>query len=76
MAEKQKTIVENYIEGLNTLKAKYDDEDYLSFVDDLKANYYKSAFAKTVSLAKLREVPRHKRLETKNDIDNYFNPKK
>lgn len=76
LAEKQKTIVENYIEGLNTLKAKYDDEDYLSFVDDLKVNDYKSAFTKTVSLAKLREVPSRNRLETKNDIDNYFNPKR
>lgn len=76
LAEKQKTIVENYIEGLNTLKAKYDDENYLSFVDDLKANDYKSAFTKTVSLGKLREVPSRNRLETKNDIDNYFNPKR
>ena len=52
------------------------NEDYLNFVNNLKAKYYKSAFAKTVSLAKLREVPSRNRLETKNDIDNYFNPKR
>lgn len=76
LAEKQKTIVENYIEALYTLKAKYDDEVYLSFVDDLKADDFKSALAKSASLSKHRNVPSDKRLETKNDIDNYFNPKR
>ena len=76
MAERQKAIVENYIEGLNKLKAKYDDEYYLSFVDDLRANDYKSAFAKSISLAKLRDVPSDKIVNNKKDIDNYFNPKR
>ena len=76
LAERQKAIVENYIEGLNILKAKYDDEYYLSFVDDLRANDYKSAFAKSISLPKLRDVPSDKIVNNKKDIDNYFNPKR
>lgn len=69
-ANKQKTLVEYYIEGLNILKAKYDDKEYLTFVNDLQENNYIQAFAKTASLANLRGVQNV--LETKSDIDNYF----
>ena len=72
LAEKEKTIVEDYIEGLNILKVKYDDQEYLTFIDDLKVNDYISAFAKSASLATKRDVPDTKKLETKSDIDNYF----
>ncbi len=68
-ASREKLILENYIEGLKVLKDKYDDQKYLSFVDDLKNNNYKIAFDKTGSLAKLRGASP---LETKEDIDNYF----
>lgn len=71
-AQKQKTLVEDYIEGLNVLKDKYDDQEYLAFVEDLQNNNYITAFSKTASLAKLRGVLQEKVLETKNDIDDYF----
>lgn len=69
-AEREKTIVEEYIEGLNILKVKYDDQEYLTFIDDLKSNDYILAFAKSASLATKRGVPTP--LETKQDIDIYF----
>lgn len=72
-AEKEKTILKDYIEGLNTLKKLYDDEEYLSFVDDLRNNEYVLAFTKTTSLAELRGVDESKILRTKQDIDAYFN---
>ena len=75
-AQKEKTILTYYIDGLNTLKELYDDQEYLSFVDDLRQNEYITAFAKTVSLAKLRGVPELEILTTKETIDEYFlNPK-
>ena len=71
-AEKQKKIVNKYIEGLNELKDKYNDQEYLSFVNDLRTNNFISAFLKTASLATLRGVPDDRILKTKKDIDNYF----
>ena len=68
-AAREKTILENYIEGLNVLRERYDDQQYLSFLDDLKDGDYKVAFEKTVSLADLRQASA---LRTKQDIDNYF----
>jgi hypothetical protein len=75
-AEKEKTIVEDYIEGLNILKEKYNDQVYLSFIDYIKSNNYILAFEKTVSLATMRDVPENKKLGTKTDIDNYFKKQK
>ena len=72
MQKKQKKIVNKYIEGLNELKDKYNDQEYLSFVNDLQTNNCISAFLKTASLATLREVPDDRVLKTKKDIDNYF----
>ena len=71
-AEREKTILENYIEGLHILEKLYDDKEYLSFVDDLKNDEYIMAFMKTSSLATLRGVDGSKILKTKVDIDNYF----
>lgn len=73
MAKREKTIIENYINGLNILKDLYDDEMYLTFVDDLSNNEYILAFTKTSSLAKLRGVDESKILMTKQNIDAYFN---
>jgi hypothetical protein len=75
-AEKKKTIVEDYIEGLKILKVKYDDQEYLTFIDDLESNDYILAFAKSASLATMRDVPENKKLGTKTDIDNYFKKQK
>lgn len=72
-AGKEKVIVENYIEGLNILAYKYDDNTLLTFVDDLRnSNMYLSAFNKTAELAQLRDVPPEKILRNKSDIDAYF----
>lgn len=71
-ARKEKTILENYMEGLNLLKELYDDKEYLSFVDDLTNNEYIIAFIRTSSLATLRGVSESKILRTKEDIDAYF----
>ena len=71
--QKEKHIVERYIEGLNTLKVLYDDREYFTFVDDLKINNYIEAFGKSVELAKLRNAP--VKYESKQSIDDYFNPK-
>ena len=68
-ASRKKMILENYIEGLNVLKERYNDQQYLSFVDDLKNNDYKIAFEKTVSLIDIRQTTG---LRTKQDICNYF----
>ena len=68
----ERSILENYIDGLNILKEIYDDKEYLSFIDDLSKNEYILAFVKTSSLAKKRNVPDAKILKTKQDIDNYF----
>lgn len=66
-------IVDDYIEGLKELSKACNDKDLLSFVDDFqKCNLYKDAFAKSVQLAKLRNVPDEKSVKSKAEIDNYF----
>jgi hypothetical protein len=70
--EEQKALVTDYIAGLNILKAKYNDAQYLSFVDDLSNNDYIIAFTKTSKLAELRGVPQEEILKSKADIDAYF----
>lgn len=72
--KREKVIILDYIEGLNTLADLYDDKQLLTFVDDLKhSNMYKVAFEKSVVLAKKRNVADEDILETKDDIDAYFN---
>lgn len=71
-ASREKKILEDYIEGLKILKERYNDQQYLSFIDDLKNSDYKTAFDKTVSLAELRQASP---LRSKQDIDNYFKKK-
>ena len=66
---RQKRILENYVAGLNILRERYNDQQYLTFIDDLKKNDFKIAFSKTVSLAEQRGASP---LRTKQDIDNYF----
>lgn len=72
-AAKEKIILDDYIEGLNILAAKYDDCMLMTFVDDLeKSDMYIQAFDKTVKLAEQRGVPQEKILKSKEDIDKYF----
>lgn len=72
-AEKEKTIIEDYINGLHLLADMYNDGDLLTFIDDLqKSDLYISAFNKTVKLAEKRKVPEDRILRNKSDIDSYF----
>ena len=55
------------------LSAKYDDMILLTFVNDFENSHaYAEAFAKTVALAKKRDVPEDKILKNKADIDKFF----
>ena len=70
---RQRIIVEDYVAGLKVLADLYDDQQLLTFVDDLKeSNAYKMAFEKSVRLAEKRRVPEERILRTKSDIDDYF----
>lgn len=72
-ASKEIVIIENYIEGLKILSAKYDDARLLTFISDFQeSNAYIKAFGKSVELAELRNVPANKILKSKADIDRYF----
>lgn len=72
-AEREKTIVENYLAGLEILAEKYDDKMLVDFVDDFKkSDSYIQAFQKSVKLAELRGVPEDKIVRNKADIDSYF----
>lgn len=70
---RNKVIVEDYIEGLKTLSVAYDDKLLLKFIDDFQASgLYTDGFNKSVELAKLRNVPENKIINSKADIDSYF----
>ena len=70
---RNRTVIENYIEGLKCLSIIYDDQLLLTFVDDLKnSDSYIEAFRKSSQLAEKRNVPQEKILRTKSDIDSYF----
>lgn len=74
-AQREKYIVEDYIEGLQILSNIYDDKDLINFVDDLKKDNYIEGFHKSAQLAKKRGASDV--LMEKEDIDDYFmNPKK
>lgn len=75
-AAKEITIVENYIEGLKILSAKYDDARLLTFIADFKkSDAYIKAFERSVQLAELRNVPANRILKDKADIGRYFGGK-
>lgn len=76
-AEREITIVENYLSGLSILSELYDDRHLVDFVEDFKnCDMYKQTFQKSVRLAELRKVPDDKILRQKSDIDAYFGGKK
>ena len=64
------------MEGLKILARQYDDSHLLMFVSDFeKSDAYVEAFKKSAVLAKQRNVPTHKILKNKSDIDKYFRRK-
>ena len=70
-AQEQKTIVEDYIDGLKVLYVQYDDKnliDSISHIESLETA--KEAFGNAITLAEKRGVPNA--LTTKESIDNYF----
>lgn len=76
-AERELLLVENYLAGLDTLSKLYDDQYLLSFVEDFKKSVpYQEAFAKSVRLAELRQVPPEETLHSKEEIDAYFKRRK
>lgn len=67
----QKPIVEDYIQGLKSLQAIYNDKDLFVFVAQLEnSEAVRTAFQNSVKLANLRGVDAP--LKTKSDIDKYF----
>lgn len=69
----ERTIIENYIAGLQTLANMYCDKLLLKLTDDLEnSELYIQAFDKSAKLAEKRNVPEDEILKTKSDIDNYF----
>ncbi len=72
-AQREVTIVENYLNGLSLLSEIYDDRELVDFIEDLKrSDLYVQAFEKSAKLAELRKVPEENILRTKADIDSYF----
>ena len=72
-AQREITIINNYLDGLSLLSEIYDDKNLVDFVNDLKqSDMYIQAFEKSVKLAELRKVPEKNILRTKSDIDSYF----
>lgn len=75
-AAREIVIIENYISGLKSLSAIYNDAHLLTFVTDFqRSGAYLEAFGKSIALAELRNVPENKILKNKADIDRYFRGK-
>ena len=74
---REKTIIEDYISGLEMLSEMYNDRELIAFVDDFKkSDMYKAGFEKSVKLAKIRNVSDEDILNTKEDIDKFFQRRK
>ena len=70
-AQEQKTIVEDYIDGLKVLYVQYDDKDLIDSISHIESlETAKEAFGNAITLAEKRGVPNA--LTTKESIDNYF----
>ena len=70
-AQEQKTIVEDYIDGLKVLYVQYDDKDLIDSISHIESlETAKEAFGNAIALAEKRGVPNA--LTTKESIDNYF----
>lgn len=76
-ATKERSIVENYMDGLKILSEQYDDDNLLTFVNDLReSDMYIVAFQNSAKLAELRNAPADKILKSKEDTDSYFRGEK
>jgi len=72
-AEKEKDIVDSYLDALSLLSKEYADKELVNFADDFKnSDMFIRAFKKSINLAELRDVSEEKILRTKSDIDAYF----
>lgn len=70
---REKEIVEYYIEELKIFNNLYDDQYLMSFINDFSnSQKYMDIFNASVELAKKRNVPEDKILYSKLDGDNYF----
>ena len=77
LLERKAEIINYYIDGLKLLSEIYDDSSLLTFIDDFEqSDLYRQAFAKSVELAKKRNVPEDEIVKTNEDIDKYFVVKK
>lgn len=73
LLRRERTLLVDYIDGLNILSNAYNDKELLLFIDNFKtSDLYKEAFDKSAKLAELRNVPKDKILYSKIDIDSYF----
>jgi hypothetical protein len=71
--QRERKIVDNYIDGLKQLAAIYDDKHLVDFVDDfINQQDPVKAFQKSVELAEMRKVPSSESPKTKAEIDAYF----
>lgn len=71
--QRERSIVNDYINGLKILSAAYNDEHLLIFVNDFQfSSLCIEAFNKSAELARLRNVPENEAVIKKKDIDAYF----
>lgn len=71
--QRERTLVNDYINGLKVLSVAYNDEHLLTFVNDFQSSgLCIEAFNKSVELVKLRGVSENKAVFKKTDIDDYF----
>ena len=71
--ERERKILNDYLNGLEKLAEIYNDDELLRFTDDFRSsNAYKQGFEKTIALAEKRGVPEERMLKNKTEIDDYF----
>lgn len=70
---REKQIVNYYIEGLRMLQNEYNDTYLVNFIRDFSnSKAYKKVFDASIELAEKRHVPNEKIIRSKKDGDNYF----
>ena len=71
--QKEKKLINDYVEGLKILAEVYDDQMLVTFTEEImNSDLYIEAFSKSVMLAEKRNVPEDKILRNKSDIDRFF----
>ena len=70
---REKVVLEWYIDGLNELAEIYDTQLLDSFISDLqKSDMYIQTFNESILLARKMNVPEEEILKSKQEIDAYF----